>query len=182
MLRDVDLPFELVDRIAPAYGLVLLLPITAGPREPAALSDLAGDLESFARVAPTTGRLVVAWYVEDDARRQLGLPEREEGGIHNATALLLGTAWRRELAAHQGDPGAAAACRSRALRAMLDAPNNQAVGGAQPRAVHRDAERLDPNFLIALCSQIAVDPADADSHRWTGAAGVVAAVQSRLAT
>src|SRR4051794_15419534 len=93
--------------------------------------------------------LVVACYVEDDVRRQLGLPEDDEGGIRNATALLLETAWPRELVLHEGDAGAAATCLIQRLRDMLDAPNNQAVGGARPRAVHCDAQGLDPRFLVA---------------------------------
>jgi hypothetical protein len=173
-LGELQIPRVKNGRIGLAYGLqLLLLPIQAGPDEPEELSDLAGDLESLSDIAPPGIRIVVAWYADEAVRIELANPGRRQTGTRNAMGLLLGSAWQRELAAHEGDEGAAVDCRGRRLRAMLDAPNNQSVGGARPRTIHYHAGLLDPDFRVAMCIRI--------RGQWTGEEGVAAAVRSRLA-
>ncbi|MGE3414118.1 MAG: hypothetical protein AB7L91_18080 [Dehalococcoidia bacterium] len=171
------------DRLQRSDVLLLLLRIRADYSTASDLSDIAGDLETLASTLARQARfrIVVAWYVDDAVRRDLALPEDEPGHFWNATSLLIGTAWQNELAAHDDDTGAAADCRSRRVRRLLDAVNNQTVGNAEPAALHRNIERLDPGFLVALCTQLPSThlPTGTADGAWADEASVIAAVERR---
>jgi hypothetical protein len=171
-------------RAQPDRPLLLLVPICAdadaGP--PATAQRLEGDLESLVGMRSGPTPVVVAWFLEDGSRQELALPDGRGEGRSNSMALMLGTAWQRELVVHRDDIGAAVRCRSRRLRRMLDAPNNQSVGMASPGSVHASAEELDPRFVVCSATQVVAPTADGVVETlWTGEAGIVAAVVHRLA-
>jgi hypothetical protein len=159
--------------------LVVLLPIVAAGDPPPAAVGVVGSLDDTAASShqvdlPRT--VVVAWFVEKDAR--VSLPRRTvtHGPCsRDAAALLNADAWADEMRTH-GDPYAAAECRSAQLRTLLAGESSEPADVVLVAEAHRAALRLDPGYLTALC----VEADTGQRRQWRDEASVVSAIHARL--
>ena len=89
---------------------------------------------------------------------------------------MLGNAWRTELARHENDSHAAAACRAARVERAVRADSHRTLGGAEVQAVLAVVERIDPRVVHALLAE-APTPGGA---RWTAFDALAAAVALRV--
>jgi len=183
-LLPTGLPTEVIDPGDLDTGadvVVLLLPVRSRrPLSPTA-TDALSLLGGFAATPGTSfrSRIVVAWHLRAEARRELSAP-RTDGRLWNAGDLLLGTSWSRELAHHRGDEPEAVRCRSGRVERMVTSPTHHRLGLTVAGEVLRTLRALDPHLLHTLCVEVP-DHSATPTLTWTGAPAVAATVRTRLA-
>ena len=124
-------------------------------------------------------RLVVVWCVPASHRARFAAPRSGPGPGEwgwNASALVCGTAWSAELAAHRGDTGAAVACRHGRVLRVVRSWSHATLGGRDVTAVLADIATVDPDAVHALVTEV---PDELGPPRWTALDSVAAAVAHR---
>ncbi|GLZ40794.1 hypothetical protein Acsp05_44180 [Actinokineospora sp. NBRC 105648] len=134
------------DLLAPARTTVVLLPARARM-----LPDTAAHFLSVAEaIVQNTGvtfpgRITLAWCLPDHERTRFSVPRPV---TRNWSPLLLGTAWSRELAHHQGDQRAATECYSSSVAQLM--LEHGSIAGVRTADLYRTILTLDPNALHTL--------------------------------
>ncbi|WP_447008169.1 hypothetical protein ACRAKI_17520 [Saccharothrix isguenensis] len=170
-------PFELD---AGADVVVVLLPLRARTLSPVgitALSVLGRIRADPLAAADFRSRLVVAWYLRHADRLSSSAPKIPGQVRWNASELLLGSSWRRELAHHGGDERAAVNCRSTRVERLVHAAPHVRLGANRVADVVEELRTLDPTLRHCVCVEV-VDHDEVVTRRWTGAASVAAAARA----
>jgi hypothetical protein len=172
--------------VGEAGGLVLVLPVGLDETRPGT-RELWLRLQLLAQGTVGHPAWIVALWAVRHAERQhvataydgsedLAGEWRYRG--RNATLLLTGDGWRRELHRHRGDPAAATRCRSAQMGDLLAADSHRHLCGTNARHACRDLAVLDPGVLHGVLVEVARDGRGTGA-RWTGWEAASAAVALR---
>lgn len=166
-------------RAASGQVVAFLIPATF-EHEPEVADALHELQKSLARGERTP--LVVVWCVASADRFAMSTPHRTAPGYDeslrptgwNASALFLGSSWRRHLNAACGDLAAATLARDRGLRRLFAAESHRRMAGEDVREILRTLHAADPWHLHTALVQVSDPPS------WHDPDAVVAAVDLRV--